>query len=248
MKRSLFPKSLKRALLAVPAAALMLGAAQAGTTVGLNFQTWYYDSAANPQTIGFNNGYSAYNTTGFPVTAKAFGLSPADWFNTDPLHGNPNGGGNPINEACTFGGAPSFAGGLSCFVNSPVGGFQSGSGCKFASGIIYPSYAPGVFCPQGDDEVLWGIIVGSDASPFEVSISGLAAKFPNGYVIQSLSAHGGYGTVTSLPQVAVSDGTTTYVNAYHTWVINNSPGAQWPTATAGISDQSGTFTADTIHI
>ena len=117
-------------MLAVPAAALMLGAAHAQTTVGLNFQTWYYDSGNNPQTIGFmGTGYSAYNATGFPVTAKAFGISPANWFNTDPIYGNANGAGNPINQACTFGGpSTNFAGGLSCFVNSPVGGFQSGAG------------------------------------------------------------------------------------------------------------------------
>lgn len=241
--------NLKRTILAVPAAALMLGAAEAGTTVGLNFQTWYYDSGNTLQTIGFNNGYSAYNTTGMPVTAKAFGLNPADWFNTDPMYGNPNGGGNPINQACTFGGtATNFAGSLSCHVNSPKGGFQSGSGCKFASGITYPGYAPGVFCPQGEDELLWGIIVGNDANPFTVSVSGLAAKFPNGYVIQSMAAHGGYSTWTGLPSVDFTDGTTTATAAYHTWVINNDPAAQWLTATAGISDPSGVFTADTIYI
>ena len=248
MKRNLLPRSLRRGLLAVPAAALMLGAAQAGTTVGLNFQTWYYDSGTTPQTIGFNNGYSAYNTTGFPVTAKAFGVNPADWFSTDPMFGNPNGGGNPINQAGTFGGASTiFAGSLSCNVNSPIGGFQSGSGCKFASGITYPAYAPGVFCPQGEDELLWGIIVGNAANPFSVSVSGLATKFPSGYVIQAVGAYGGNSTVNSLPSVDFSDGITTNTAAYHTWVINNDPSAQWPTATGGISDPSGVFTADTIH-
>ena len=79
MKRKLLnARLLKQTILAVPAAALMLGAAQAGTTVGLNFQQWYYDSGNNPQTIGFNNGYSDYNTTGFPVTAKAFGVDLAN--------------------------------------------------------------------------------------------------------------------------------------------------------------------------
>ena len=233
--------------LAVPAAALMLGAAQAGTTVGLNFQTWYYDSLNNPQTIGFmGTGYSAYGATGFPVTAKAFGVNPANWFNTDPMLGN---NGTPITEAATFGGASTnFAGSLSCYVNSPKGGFQSGSGCKFASGLApYPAYAPGVFCPQGEDEVLWGIIVGDAANPFSVSVSGLAAKFPSGYVIQALSAHGGYSTENSLPSVDFTDGATTTTAAYHTWVINNAPAAQWPTATAGISDPSGGFTADTVY-
>lgn len=251
MKPTYIP-SLMRAALTVPAAALMLGAAEAGSTVGLNFQTWYYDSAPNPQTAGFMGAgnYSAYNATGFPVTAKAFGITPADWFNTDPLHGNPHGAANPINQACTFAGGATFAGSLSCFVDSPAGGFQSGSGCQFKSGLDpWPAYAPGVYCPPGEDEALWGIIVGSAANRFSVSVSGLAAKFPNGYVIQALSAHGGGGAaVTSLPGVDFTDDTTTNTAAYHTWVIQNGPGAQWPTTTAGLSDPSSKFTANTIKI
>jgi len=82
MKRSIFAGRLKNTVLAIPACALMLGAAQAGTTIGLNFQAWYYDSGSNPQTIGFGFGYQ---TTGFPVTGRAFGVSPANWWNTDPL-------------------------------------------------------------------------------------------------------------------------------------------------------------------
>src|SRR5512138_794800 len=83
MKRKLlYHKTIKQAALAVPAAALMLGAAQAGTTIDLNFQSWYYDSGATPQTIGFGAGYQ---TTGFPVTARAFGLNADKWVNTIPL-------------------------------------------------------------------------------------------------------------------------------------------------------------------
>src|ERR1700720_4884231 len=83
MKRKLLNTTLlKQTALAVPAAALMLGAAQAGTTVGLNFQAWYYDSGTTPQTVGFGAGYQ---TTGFPVTARAFGVAPSNWSNPDPL-------------------------------------------------------------------------------------------------------------------------------------------------------------------
>jgi hypothetical protein len=81
MKRSLFSRPIKQAFLAVPAAALMLGAAQAGTTIGLNFQAWYYDSGSSPQTVGFGSGYQ---TTGFPVTARAFGVGAASWTSTFP--------------------------------------------------------------------------------------------------------------------------------------------------------------------
>lgn len=56
---------MKRIILAVPAAALMLGAAEAGSTVGINFS-------------GDTYGYFA----GVPVTATAFGVSAADWQST----------------------------------------------------------------------------------------------------------------------------------------------------------------------
>jgi len=127
MKRSLFGKSIKQTLLAVPAAALMLGAAQAGTTVGLNFQSFYYDSGATPQTVGFGKGYQ---TTGFPVTAKAFGVDAANWFNTDPLGSSsvassvPGSipilatdtlfGNTSVSSGKQFGGSNTFAGSLTC--------------------------------------------------------------------------------------------------------------------------------------
>lgn len=250
MKRSLISRSAKQALLAVPAAALMLGAAQAGTTVGLNFQQWYYDSGNNPQTIGFNSGYSDYNTTGFPVTTDAFGVKVANWVNTDPLGSSYN--SSPISQACTFGGtATTFAGGLSCSVNSPKGTQSSGSGELQAlntanTGYLNITYAPGVWTPPGNDEVLWGNIIGDDANRFSVSVTGLAAKFPNGYAIQSLAASGNEQPL--LPSVDFTDGVTTNTSAYHIWLIQNNPAAQWPSSRAGISDPSGKFTADTIYL
>src|SRR5208337_4121024 len=75
-------RTLKQLFLAVPASALMLGSSQGQTTVGLNFQAYYYNSGTTPQTIGFGAGYQ---TTGFPVTATAFGVAPENWSNTDPL-------------------------------------------------------------------------------------------------------------------------------------------------------------------
>jgi len=248
MKRSLLQKPQKYALLAVPACALMLGAAEAQTTVGLNFQQWYYDSGNNPQTIGFNNGYSDYNTTGFPVTAKAFGVPLADWSNTDPL--GSAGNANAINQTCTFGGTvTTFAGSLSCSVNSPLGAHASGAGelQSLSEHGNYPTnYVPGLWTPPGNDEVLWGNIVGNNANPFSVSVSGLAAKFPHGYVIQSVAAVG--ESQPAMADVIFTDGTTTNTATYHLWIIKNNPGSQWPSTTAGISDCSGTFTADTLFI
>ena len=73
MKRKLLNITpLKQMALAVPAAALMLGAAQAGTTIGINYTM---DWSASPY-----NG-SGYSTTGFNVTAKAFGVDVPNWTN-----------------------------------------------------------------------------------------------------------------------------------------------------------------------
>ena len=82
MKKTIQMPPFARGAMVVPAAALMLGAAEAGSTVALNFQSWYYDSGATPQTVGFGSGYQ---TTGFPVTAKAFGVDVANWVNANPL-------------------------------------------------------------------------------------------------------------------------------------------------------------------
>lgn len=261
MKRKFFSKTIKQSFLAVPAAALMLGAAQAGTTVGLNFQVWYYDSGMSPQTIGFNNGYSDYAATGLPVTTNAFGVNAADWYNADPIGGAYTFGGTVSfvpDQPCTFGGTQTnFAGELSCAVTVPDGCYFSGAGCipPLTDAYNYPSYAPGVWCPPGDDEVFWGEIYGNVTNPFSISVSGLAAKFPNGYVVQSMSGLGGNGggssginLFTNLPSVAFSDGVTTNVANYHLWYVTNSPGVQWPVSSVGVSDPGGVFTADTLYI
>ena len=66
-------------------AALMLGAAHAGTTVGMNFQASYY-------------GYGSY--TGTVVTQTAFGVAPGNWVNStidsinDSMTINPSSGGS----------------------------------------------------------------------------------------------------------------------------------------------------------
>lgn len=66
MKRKLLTPRLKTALAAVPAAALMLGASQAQTTVGINF--W--------------GAFGTYGYGGAPVTATAFGVDATNWFTT----------------------------------------------------------------------------------------------------------------------------------------------------------------------
>jgi hypothetical protein len=261
MKRSSFLRPVQQALLAVPASALMLGAAQAGTTVGLNFQAWYYDSSNTPQTIGFNNGYSDYATTGFPVTAKAFGVDVSNWSNTDPL-----GPASAVDQACTFGGtSTNFADSLSCFVNAPLGTYFSGAGSLLSinvsgtygpsPGTNYPSYPvfpASMVVPPGDDEVAWAEIYGNTNNPFSISASGLAAKFPHGYVIQGVAGHGYNGGEKDsiIPPVELTDGTTTNLVSFSNdwWYVTNNPNAQWLYSVVALSDASGVFTANTITI
>ena len=175
MKRKLLSSSLlKQTALAVPAAALMLGAAQAGTTVGLNFQSWYYDSSTTPQTIGYGAGYQ---TTGVPVTAKAFGVDVADWTNSDPL---------PCQSAVSAN-IP-FGGGLTAAVtaaNMWESGYTAPGVWGTSAGDWYTAWPPGstvmAEIQPGDYQVTWSFL---DNTGWSVELSGMAAKFPNGYVVE----------------------------------------------------------------
>ena len=84
-KRYNVGRAFKQLILAVPASALMLGSAQAQTTVGLNIQG-YYSGAGTTNTMTTGYGYG-YQTTGFPVTATAFGVAVENWYNTPTLPG-----------------------------------------------------------------------------------------------------------------------------------------------------------------
>jgi hypothetical protein len=231
MKRSLFTRPIKQTLLAVPAAALMLGAAHAGTTVGLNFQAWYYDSGATPQTIGYGAGYQ---TTGFPVTAAAFGVPAANWFNPDPLPCQA-----AISGYATFGGVnTTFAGGLTANLLAP-NAWQSGIGEQVAG------WNPETV-PPGNDEVTWGYLDSNAGQSPAVTVAGLAAKFPNGYVIQTIAAETG---TASFNDVDISDGVTTSTLVYSTYFVTGSASDGYDgNGTVGLSAPSGVFTADTINI
>src|SRR5215471_17599392 len=205
MKRKLLDKRFKQAAVALPAAALMLGAAHAGTTVGLNFQAWYYDSGTWPQTIGFGAGYQ---TTGFPVTARAFGVEAANWFNTDPLPCQA-----AMDSTSTLfgstgnltGGSNTFAGSLTLTITAP-NAWQSGIGSQVHG------WNPETVAP-GNNEVTWGYLDDGNTTGRNptAAISGLSSKFPNGYVIQTFAANGGTPTFNN---VDITDGTTTNVLAY----------------------------------
>lgn len=246
MKRSLFTRQLKQTVLAVPACALMLGAAQAGTTVGLNFQTWYYDSGANPQTIGFGPGYQ---TTGFPVTGKAFGVDVVNWWNTDPLPAQAS-----IDSSATLfgstgsltGGSNTFAGALTLTITAP-NAWQSGIG-EQNDGFNGSPALPETVAP-GNNEVTWGYLDDGNATGKAPSamVSGLAAKFPNGYVIQTIAANSGVKTFNN---VNFTDGATfTNAVAYSTYQVTSpDPTADTLVGTVGLSASSGVLTSDTIQI
>jgi hypothetical protein len=219
MKRKLLnPTLLKRTALAVPAAALMLGAAQAGTTIGLNFQAWYYA-----------DGGAGYQTTGFPVTAKAFGVDLADWLSTFPQDCQ-----SPINASTNIWS-------VSVSWTAP-NAWQSGIG-ELNAGWVTEAVAP------GDDEATWGYLDdgNSTGSAPTASLTGLAATFPSGYVIQTIAANSG---VKTFDPVDITDGVaTTNTASYSTYYVKNPESdSSVSGGTVGLSTDSGVFTSDTVQL
>jgi len=204
----------------------MLGAAQGGVTVGLNFQAWYYDSGSTPQAVGYGSGYQ---TTGFPVTARAFGVETNNWFNTDPLDCR-----SAISTSVTF------AGSLTAQLSAP-NAWQSGIG-ELVAGWHSELVTP------GNDEVTWGYLDDGNKtgqSP-SASVSGLVAKFPHGYVVQTITANAG---VHAFDGVDITDGVTTNAVAYSTYyVVNPASDSAVTGGTVGLSAQGGSFTSDTINL
>jgi hypothetical protein len=225
-KRHVSGRTLKQLFLAVPAAALMLGSSQAQTTVGLNFQGYYYGGGTtNAAVVGYGLGYQ---TTGFPVTATAFGVDVTNWTSTEPL------GDVPISTNFTF------AGTLAAEVTAPDA-WESGIGELVAG--WNPEHIP-----PGNDEVTWAYLDDGNAlsnSP-SVSVSGLAAKFPHGYVVQTIAAE---GNVATFDGVDFTDGITNDLVAYSTYYIANPVNDGYDLGgTVGLSAQSIVFTNDTINI
>ncbi len=161
----------------MPAAALMLGAAQAGTTIGLNVQTWTYA-----------DGGAGYQTTGFPVTARAFGVDAARWISPAPFYAYSAVSSNVVIGSIT----------ANLEAKNP---WQSGIGeLNFDPDPTKGDWVPQAVTP-GNDEVTWGIL---DNTGWSVGLSGLTATFPNGYVILNIAAL----KVTANSRVAITDGVT----------------------------------------
>ena len=221
----------------------MLGVSQAQSTVGLNFQAWYYDSGVTPQTVGFGAGYQ---TTGFPVTARAFGVDPANWYNSDPLPANSALSGS-ISGQATFNGTSTFAGSLTANLTAP-NAWMSGIGEQNDGFNAKPSALPETVAP-GNNEVTWGYLDDGNVTGNApaVSVSGLAAKFPHGYVIETIAANSG---VKTFANVDFTDGATfTNTVAYSTYLVTGpDPNADVVQGTVGVSAPSAMLTVDTINI
>jgi hypothetical protein len=224
MKRKLLNTTfLKQTALAIPTAALMLGAAQAGTTVGLNFQAWYYDSGATPQTIGFGQGYQ---TTGFPVTAKAFGVVPANWINTEPLDCSA-----AVATSVALGSVTAnlsavnpWSGDIGNLVN-PADEWTNTGPLQVSTSSVLP----------GNDEATWGF---EDNTGWTNSLSGLNTAFPNGYVIELIGAV----KCTATSRVVVTDGATTTTNAFDTIYTAGNANYPGPVGLLAIPGTSDTIT------
>jgi hypothetical protein len=250
MKKKLFSRACKQTILAIPAAALMLGASH-GATIGINYTEDYGSHVADGDGVSSYGSYIyGYMTTGMNVTATAFGVPAANWSNISlPF-------GDAINNTNVIG---------PITVISQAGAAQT-------SGIGNTNFVPATwvtwFMPAGvvpgNDEVTWAYLddqaQDSDTSPlpytpWNVQLSGLNAAYPNGYTIQTI----GYPWIfdatqnPSAPEVNISD-LATFTNKLAYADLGARVGA-WPGASpnfaishAGLSSVSPVMTANVVNI
>ncbi|MCX6926361.1 MAG: immunoglobulin domain-containing protein [Verrucomicrobia bacterium] len=240
MKRKLLNQSfLKQTAVAVPAAALMLGAAHGGT-IGFNLDSYYYDNqaingvyvrwtpGATPAPDGFGLGYQ---TSGWVVTAKAFGVVPADW-GAAPVFAWWQAGSSAVDVIAT-------KGGISAQFTAPHC-FESGIGTQ------KPTWVPETVAP-GNDQVTYTALMWLEAAGTapSVSLSGLAARYPNGYVVQTIAAW--RGSDLRFNGVTFTGGASSTHSDYAVTYNRPAP-SDGANGTIGLSAPSGTFTSDTLVI
>ncbi|MCX6924404.1 MAG: chitobiase/beta-hexosaminidase C-terminal domain-containing protein, partial [Verrucomicrobia bacterium] len=236
MKRKLLNRSfLKQTALAVPAAALMLGAAHGGT-VGFNLDSYYYDNTgtatkwipgATPAPDGAGYGYQ---TSGWVVTAKAFGVEPADWFYAQVFAWW---GDSPVNVTTNKGTITAHITAFHCI--------ETGIGEQL-DGWIPQTVAP------GNDQVTWNILTTLNGVSPSIHLSGLAANFPNGYVVQTITA--ARGATPQFDGVTFTDGVTPSHSDYTTTYYKKNVGTDGTAkdGTIGLSSPSRAYTSDTLQI
>jgi hypothetical protein len=224
MKRNRFNnKTLKQLFLAVPASALMLGSSQGQTTVGINFAGGAYAAYAS-----YNGMLYAQYFSGFPVTAAAFGVSPTNWTTTT---------GSSVGIPYNYGASGTVIAGPAAsltvnWTSVDCWGTDTGltDGATNASGMTVP--------PPGNDQVTWGIL---DNQGWTISMSGLNATFPNGYVIQCIGA--GKVTGTSLVNFSDNSGYAASLGFDPLYTVDNQAiGLQTPTPT--LTSDPITFSSD----
>ena len=209
MKRRLFQPAIlglwKQTVLAVPAAALMLGQSYAGTSIGINF---------------WGNFYGSYNG-GRAVSATAFGIGPANWYTTPPAF-------DPDAANSTMMTGP--GGTLNLTWAAPYTGVS----------WVDPTNAPAL--SQGDSDVLYGFLDGGQLSTdpgYSVNLSGLAALFPSGYIVQAMAAADVGNAFTTN---TVSDGITTQR------LVNPVAGRTTLGGAYALGQGSGAFVGDTLSL
>ena len=236
MKRKVLNKSLLNPFtLAVPAAMLMLGACHGGT-IALNLDSYYYDSQATngvyvawtPGATRAPDGFGlGYQTSGWVVTAKAFGVVPADWFYAEVFAWW---GDSPVDVIANKGTIAAHLTAPHCL--------ESGIGTQI------PGWHPQTVAPGNDQVTYTALMFQNGVSP-AVSLSGLAANYPNGYVVQTIAAWRGLNQ--NFNGVTFTDGaTSTYCD--YTTIYNRPAPSDGADGTIGLSAPSGTFTSDTLNI
>jgi len=253
MKRFL-SKSQKQTLLALPAAALMLGASHAGV-VGIHYTEFWGPYAANGTGVygagdyGTGSAYFSYGymTTGMNVTGTAFGVPAANWTNVQVSYA---GNINVTNSV-----------GAMTVVSTAADAECSGIGnTNFVYADYYSWFVSAGVAP-GNDQVTWGYLDDNTKIPapdyntitytmWNVQLSGMKAAHPNGYTIQTISYPWIFDTNSTppVPDVNISD-LATFTNKLAYTDLGARQGA-WgqDISHAALSTVSPVMTKDVVNI
>ena len=237
MNKNLLNKRLKQTVLALPAAALMLGASHAGT-IGINYTLDWGAIAANgdgsntgtPGSYGFY--HYAYMTTGMNVTAPAFGVPATNWTNIAlPYYSVVN--------------TTNVVGQITVISKANVA-WGSGMGdTNFVLSAWYSWFQPAAVAP-GNDEVTWtyldDFVRPGSYLMWNVNVSGLKSAYPKGFTVQTV----GFPAVFPAPNVNITD-SATFTNSLAYTDLGERQGA-WSKVHAGLSAVSPVMTNDVINI
>jgi len=230
MKKQFFSKTCKQKILAIPAAALMLGASH-GATVGINYTAnWGAYAANGGGTNGYGINHYSYMTSGMNVAGTAFGVPASSWTNIQLQYYQ------TITNTTTVG--------QLTILTQANDVWTSGIG-NTNTDISYANFAPAMVVP-GNDDVTWAYldddVTHTGYTLWNVSISGLKTAYPNGYTIQTI----GYPWLFPAPNVNITD-STTFTNSLPYTSLGQREGA-WGTTYAGISAVSPVMTSDSVTI